>query len=321
MSMAESGDSATPFGAWVLLGVALLAVSSAGAVLQAMGEVPPVLRASWRMQGTALVLLPGFIYQFSKMDRSALRSRDWLLMLASSIFLAIHFGSWVWSLDHTSLIHSLLFVSSHPLVLVLIMPLIGAAVRRGHVVGALVGFTGAMLSLGDAKPGGEVTLMGDVAAFLGALTVVGYLLAGRHLRSERQVPIFVYAFPVTFAAAIWLALAAISQEGASMGEIVPELSVLGWTDALWLPWIAYLSFGPGLCGHTGINTVLRWITPITVSIILLLEPVIGGLIGWLWTGEATLGMWTVLGGPLMLAGAIMVTLEEGRDEPTQDTVS
>ncbi|HIC50247.1 MAG: hypothetical protein CXX69_01965 [Candidatus Thalassarchaeum betae] len=319
--MAESGDSATPFGAWVLLGVALLAVSSAGAVLQAMGEVPPVLRASWRMQGTALVLLPGFIYQFSKMDRSALRSRDWLLMLASSIFLAIHFGSWVWSLDHTSLIHSLLFVSSHPLVLVLIMPLIGAAVRRGHVVGALVGFTGAMLSLGDAKPGGEVTLMGDVAAFLGALTVVGYLLAGRHLRSERQVPIFVYAFPVTFAAAIWLALAAISQEGASMGEIVPELSVLGWTDALWLPWIAYLSFGPGLCGHTGINTVLRWITPITVSIILLLEPVIGGLIGWLWTGEATLGMWTVLGGPLMLAGAIMVTLEEGRDEPTQDTVS
>jgi drug/metabolite transporter (DMT)-like permease len=242
-------------------------------------------------------------------------------MLASSIFLAIHFGSWVWSLDHTSLIHSLLFVSSHPLVLVLIMPLIGAAVRRGHVVGALVGFTGAMLSLGDAKPGGEVTLMGDVAAFLGALTVVGYLLAGRHLRSERQVPIFVYAFPVTFAAGIWLVLAAISLEGASMGEIVPELSVLGWTDALWLPWIAYLSFGPGLCGHTGINAVLRWIAPITVSITLLLEPVIGGLIGWLWTGEATLGVWTVLGGPLMLAGAIMVTLEEGRDEPTQDTVS
>ena len=35
--MTGSGDSATPFGAWILLGVALLAVSSAGAVLQAMG--------------------------------------------------------------------------------------------------------------------------------------------------------------------------------------------------------------------------------------------------------------------------------------------
>ena len=133
--MTESGDSAAPLGAWVLLGVALLAVSSAGAVLQAMDEIPPVLRASWRMQGTALVLLPGFVYQLRKMDRSTLTSRDWQIMLASSVFLAIHFGSWVWSLDHTSLIHSLLFVSSHPLVLVLLMPLIGAAVRKGHIVG------------------------------------------------------------------------------------------------------------------------------------------------------------------------------------------
>ena len=273
------------------------------------------------MQGTALVLLPGFVYQFRKMDRSTLTPRDWQIMLASSAFLAIHFGSWVWSLDHTSLIHSLLFVSSHPLVLVLLMPLIGAAVRKGHIVGVLVGFAGALLSLGDAKPGGEVTLMGDVAAFLGALTVVGYLFAGRYLRSQRQVPIFVYAFPVTFFAGVWLAAASVLQEGSGWGDVVPESSLFGWSDALWLPWIAYLSIGPGLCGHTGINAVLRWIAPVTVSIVLLLEPVIGGLIGWLWTGETTLGMWTLLGGPLMLAGAVLVTLEESVEEPFQDTVS
>ena len=233
--MTESGDSAAPLGAWMLLGVALLAVSSAGAVLQAMDEIPPVLRASWRMQGTALVLLPGFVYQFRKMERSTLTSRDGQIMLASSIFLAIHFGSWVWSLDHTSLIHSLLFVSSHPLVLVLVMPLIGAAVRKGHIIGVLVGFFGALLSLGDVKPGGEVTLMGDVAAFLGALTVVGYLFAGRYLRSQRQVPIFVYAFPVTLAAGIWLAAASVLQEGSGWGDVVPESSLFGWSDALWLP--------------------------------------------------------------------------------------
>ena len=69
------------------------------------------------------------------------------------------------------------------------------------------------------------------------------------------------------------------------------------------------------------NAVLRWITPITVSIIMLFEPVVGGIIGWLWTGDATLGLWTVLGGPLMLAGAIMVTIEEGRSKSTGDAVS
>ena len=273
------------------------------------------------MQGTALILLPGFVYQFRAMGSGGVSTRDWQIILASSVFLAIHFGAWVWSLDHTSLVHSLLFVSMHPLVLVLIMPAIGLAVRRGHITGVMVGITGALLSLGDVEAGGEITVLGDAAAFLGAVTVVGYLLAGRHLRSERRMPIFVYAFPVTFAAGIWLALAAISQEGASMTDVVPEISLLGWTDALWLPWIAYLSLGPGLCGHTGINTVLRWITPITVSITLLFEPVVGGIIGWLWTGEATLGIWTVLGGPLMLAGAIMVTLEEEQGDRVRDAVS
>ncbi len=319
--MSESSRSATPLFAWALLGVALLAVSSAGVVLQAMSEVPPLLRASWRMQGTALVLLPGFIYQYGKIGSDGVSTKDWQIILASSVFLAIHFGAWVWSLDHTSLVHSLLFVSMHPLVLVLIMPAIGLVVRRGHVTGVVVGLVGALMSLGDVEAGGEVSVLGDAAAFLGAVTVVGYLLAGRHLRSKRKMPIFVYAFPVTFAAAIWLALAAISQEGVSMADTVPEISLLGWADAVWLPWIAYLSLGPGLCGHTGINAVLRWITPITISITLLFEPVVGGIIGWLWTGEATLGIWTVLGGPLMLAGAIMVTIEAEQGDVVQDAVS
>ena len=221
--MSESSSSATPLFAWALLGVALLAVSSAGVVLQAMSEVPPLLRASWRMQGTALVLLPGFIYQFRKIGSDGVSTKDWQIILASSVFLAIHFGAWVWSLDHTSLIHSLLFVSMHPLVLVLIMPAIGLAVRRGHLTGVMVGIVGALLSLGDVEAGGDVTVLGDAAAFLGAVTVVGYLLAGRHLRAERRMPIFVYAFPVTFAAGIWLALAAISQEGASMADAIPEI--------------------------------------------------------------------------------------------------
>ena len=106
-----------------------------------------------------------------------------------------------------------------------------------------------------------------------------------------------------------------------MVDVVPEISLLGWADAVWLPWIVYLSLGPGLCGHTGINVVLRWITPITVSITHLFEPVVGGIIGWLWTGETTLGIWTVLGGPLMLAGAIMVILEEGRGDQDGNAVS
>ena len=307
--MIMKGSSDVPLVAWMTLSVAVIAVSSAGIVLQQMSEVPPMLRAAWRMQGTSLVLLPGFLYQAFKSDFGEISGNDCLLLALSSLFLAIHFGSWVWSLDNTSLVHSLLFVNSHPLVLVAIMPLLGSAVSRGHIAGALIGFTGAAVTLLEVGGGGEASLVGDAAAFLGAVTVVGYLLAGRHLRSARGLPIFIYAFPVTLGAGIWLSASSIVMEGSSISSVAPEGSLFGWADVSWLPWVAYLSLGPGLCGHTGINTVLRWIPPIVVSISLLLEPILGAVIGWLWTREVEMGLFTVIGGAMMIAGAMLVTLE------------
>ena len=43
---------------WFVLGAALLGVSSGGALLQAFDAVPPLLRASWRLQATTVLLLP-----------------------------------------------------------------------------------------------------------------------------------------------------------------------------------------------------------------------------------------------------------------------
>ena len=309
-----------PTGAWALLAIAVIAVSSGGIVLQEMGQVPPFLRASWRMQGTSLVLLPGFIYQAYKANLSQIDRNDYLLILVSSLFLATHFGSWVWSLDNTSLVHSLLFVNTHPLVVVALMPVMGKVVSRSHLAGVAVGFTGAAIALLEVGDGGEVSLAGDAAAFLGAVSVVGYLLAGRYLRSERGMPIFIYAFPVTLGAGIWLSVFSVVSEGSSLSSVYLEDSIFGWTDGVWLAWVAFLSLGPGLCGHTGINTVLRWISPIVVSIALLMEPVLGAIIGWIWPGEAVIGPLTVIGGTLMITGAIIVTLQE-RAEAEQEPVS
>ena len=303
-------DKEPPAAAWLILSVAVIAVSSAGIVLQQMSEVPPILRASWRMQGTALILLPGFLYQLSRNSDFELNRNDAQLILASSLFLAVHFGSWVWSLDNTSLVHSLLFVNTHPLVVVAVMPFLGEVVRRGHIRGVALGFGGATISLMDLGDGGQVSLVGDFAAFVGAVTVVGYILVGRQLRSKRGMPIFIYAFPVTLAAGIWLSFATVLFEGTSISSVEPSGSLFGWSDPIWIVWIAYLSLGPGLCGHTGVNTVLRWISPIVVSIAMLMEPVLGAIIGWLWTDEVVLGLPTVLGGLMMMAGAITVTLQE-----------
>ncbi|MBT3356738.1 MAG: EamA family transporter [Euryarchaeota archaeon] len=309
-------DESTPLFAWIILGVGIIAVSSAGAVFQEMSEVPPILRSMWRLCGTSIILLPGFIYQYRNFNISnnSIKKFDLQIVLISSIFLAAHFATWVWSLDHTSLVHSLLFVTSNPLIVVIFMPILGTAVRRGHVMGALIGFTGAALTLIDIESGGEVTLIGDFAAFLGAVTVVGYMFAGRYLRSTRKFPIFVYAFPVTFLATIWLVPITIILEGSSFTNVLPNMAIFGWTDLAWLPFIVYLSIGPGLLGHTGINTAFRWISPIVVSTLLLFEPVAGALIGYFLTGEMILGFWTLIGGIMMIAGAFLVKIEEAAGE-------
>ena len=319
--LVNTAQVSTPRSAWLLLLVALFAVSSAGAVLQSMTEIPPILRASWRMQGTALILLPGFIFQLYYLDRSIFNMKDVTIIFISSIFLAAHFGSWVWSLDHTSLVHSLLFVTSHPLVVVLLMPILGSKIRRGHVLGASIGFFGAALTLKDIDSGGEVTLIGNLFAFIGAVTVVGYLFSGRYLRSERNMPLFIYAFPVTFLSAIWLTPTSLVIEGTSISQVIPELSVFGWIDISWILWVGYLSLGPGLLGHTGINAVLRWFSPLIVSVALLFEPVIGGFIGYIWNGEISLGIWTVIGGMMMLIGAILVKVEEANEQTSDESPS
>jgi drug/metabolite transporter (DMT)-like permease len=244
-----------------------------------------------------------------------------LIILLSSIFLAAHFGSWVWSLDHTSLVHSLLFVTSHPLVVVLLMPILGSEIRRGHILGASIGFFGAALTLKDIDSGGEVTLIGNLFAFIGAVTVVGYLFSGRYLRSERNMPLFIYAFPVTFLSSLWLTPTSLILEGTSFSQVVPEVSVFGWIDISWIIWVGYLSLGPGLLGHTGINAVLRWFSPLIVSIALLFEPVIGGFIGYIWNGEISLGIWTVIGGFMMLIGAILVKFEEANEQTNDESPS
>ena len=305
-----------PVHAWLILGTAVLAVSSAGAVFMLMSEVSPLLKAAWRLQATSLVLLPFFIWQVRNTSFEWNRTVAWII-LGSGVCLWIHFGSWVWSLDHTSLTHSLLFVTAHPLIIVTAMICIRIKPHRWETWGAIIGVMGAILAVQDAGSG-PVTLIGDAAAFLGAIAIVGYFAAGRVLRGERQMPLFLYAFPVTFIAAIFLTIHAIFSEGATMDTIVVNSSIFGWTDAAWIFLVAYLALGPGLVGHTGINASLKWLPPLVISVSVVLEPLLGGLLGWGLGVQDVPNLWTWIGGPFMILGtalAIIGTNHRLTDEP------
>lgn len=292
--------SRTPPLVWGLLVTGVLGVSSAGAILSHVDSIPPLMRASWRLQITVLMLLPFAIWQYQHMDvdsRNRLtEKRTVLIILGSGIALAAHFGTWVTSLDHTSLAHSLLFVTSHPIIIVAGTALL---VRRPHkleTTGAILGLIGAGITLLDATDSGEVTLFGDFLAFLGAVTVVGYIVAGRILRE--WMPVFVYAVPVTLLGGILLIPISIL-----MGE---ETAALGWVESDLLGWFVLLAFLAGIVGHTGLNACLRWLTPLTISFAVTLEPIIGAFIGWFFFDEGVPGQWTWFGGLILITGIMLV---------------
>ena len=304
----SSESSEIPLHAWLIMGIALFAVSSAGAVFEMIDGVAGLTKAAWRLQATSLVLLPGFLLQYSRAD-SALRN-EWRgslgLLCASGLCLALHFGTWLVSHDMTTLTHSLLFVTAHPLVIIVGLWLLRRPATRMQSVGALVGFVGAAVVVGGGGEEAGVSLYGDFLAFLGAVTVVGYLVIGRMVRG--WMPLFLYAFPVTAVSAVLLTGWAIYAEGLTF-DLAEMTGAFGWVSAAWVGYVAYLALGPGLAGHTGINAVLRWIPPLTISMILIMEPVIGSVIGWVVGVDNVPGVWTLVGGLLMVAGLALVTLD------------
>lgn len=319
-------QSNTPKWVWLLLTAAVFGVSSAGALFQQVDDVPPLLRASWRLQLTAIILAPMAFVQWNihkeQIKDKMYQSNTIKWLVASGFFLALHFGAWVASLDETSLTHSLLFVTAHPLIIVfgmLVLAKFATKYRtpnKKEILGACIGFLGAGLALvdqGSQQGGHTVTIWGDFLAFLGAVFVVGYLISGRVLR--KWMPIFVYAFPVTLIGALLLIPASLILEPTSV-----DLGIVGWLDMDYLPWFLALALIAGILGHTGLNTCLRYTPPLVVSTSVTMEPIIGSLIGYAIFDSGLPGFWTWIGGPILIAGIILVIIGTPQDDTNNDTI-
>ena len=295
---------------WLVLGVAICGVSSAGAIFTHVDEIPPLLRASWRLQLTALILAPLALWQYNSIEdgvKEKLFKPSTIKILAGSgAFLALHFGFWVTSLDYTSLTHSLLFVTAHPLVILIGMFYFVRKPNRMELVGGIAAFTGAaisMLDAGDVQGDRSVTVFGDQLAFFGAVFVVGYIVCGRILRE--WMPLFVYAFPVTLIGGLLLLPASWILE-----SNFSDFGAFGYFTHQTLWWFVLLAFIAGILGHTGLNYCLKYVSPLLISISVTLEPLLGSLIGWMFFSTGVPGLWTWIGGPILMLGIISIIYGE-----------
>ena len=272
--------------------VAVLAVSSS-AVLVRWADAPAEALAFWRTFGGALLLAPAAHRATVRLDRG-----QWLAIAVAGVALALHFSTWLASLELTTVAASVTLVTTAPLMIA-----IGAAVigRRpplrtwAAIVIAIAGV--AIITIGDpgtgTGSGASDPRLGNGLALIGAAAMALYLVAGDRVRAGVSTAAY---------AARAYAVAAAALAGYA---VVTDLALWGYDRRTWLA-IVGMILGPQLAGHTVLNLLLERLGSVTVSTLLLAEPVGAGLLAWLLFGEIPpLAAW--LGGPLVL-GAVALQL-------------
>lgn len=308
---------------YLLLTVSLLSVSTAALVFVSFsddgsdgkpeGFPPPIALAAWRLQLTTVFLLALAYRDYKNINDdvvtkySANATSTTAKLLGSGVCLAVHFAAWVASLQKTSIAHSLLFVSTTPILIAVVTAarhvrasssISCSASVRAELGAAALGFVGAAMLAMDrqnAQKGVSPSLSGDAAAFVGALAMVGYVLVGSELR--QWLPLGLYATPVTGVGAVLLTVATACMPTYGGG---PAMAFAWLTRADWLWRVAYLAVGPGLLGHTAFNALLKHISPLVITLALTLEPVVGTLLG------AALSMCDAPSWFAMCAGVVIV---------------
>jgi hypothetical protein len=121
-------------------------------------------------------------------------------------------------------------------------------------------------------------------------------------------PVFVYSAPVTVFAAALLTVTGFAAEAHSI--VGPDChGIFGWAASKrYAPVVVYLGAVPGVVGHQGLNTVLRYVSPLMVSLAVQFEPVVGPFIGWATGVSPAPGFFTYIGGGIIMVATVGATV-------------
>jgi drug/metabolite transporter (DMT)-like permease len=280
------------------LGVGIIAISFASIFIRfAQDEgVPSLSIAAWRLIIASVVLLP-YAWARRRDEIRSLAGREWALLLASGLFLGLHFATWIASLALTSVASSVVLVSMGP-VFVGLGSWLFLRERPSLALGAGIVLAAAgsvIISSGDLGQGKD-QLLGDLLALTGAVMVAGYFMIGRKVRADRSLTTYV---ALVYGAAMVVLVAIVLVTGQPMSGFGLEAYA----------WLLALGLVPQLIGHSTLNWALRHLSATFVSILTLAEPIGSGILAFVILGEAVT-VSTMAGGVLVLAGIYVASRAE-----------
>lgn len=292
----------------LLLGI--LAVASASLLIRfAQREVSSLIIAAYRMGLSGLILIPFAIPRY-KAELRRLSRRELLLAAFAGVLLAMHFATWILSLEYTSVASSVVLVTTNPLWVALLAPFVlKERLTRLIVIGLLVALIGTVvIGISDAcqqtaaglacPPLREFVLgkafWGDLLALAGAWSGAGYILIGRSLRPKLSLTPYIFLV-YGLAGLVLIAMVAGSGQPA-----------FGFSPVIYL-YLLLLALLPQLLGHSSFNWALAHLPASYVSIALLGEPVGASFLAAVILGEIPGGL-KLAGIGLILAGILIATI-------------
>ena len=254
----------TTFTAGLVLSAGVLVIATASILIRYAqnAQVPSLSIAAIRLGVSAAVLSVIVALRYAQWPQGITMRHGWLAVLSGAC-LAVHFATWITSLQYTSVASSAALVATTPLWVGIVARVwFKEALNRYRIIGMALTIAGSIgIAVSDQTASvGTNPLLGNLLAIVGAISGSAYFLLGRGLRSD--IPLLHYIWMTYGAAALVLLVAA-------LGFGYTTVPAAGMT---WLVLIG-LALGPQLLGHTSINYAMRHLSALLVTIALLGEPV------------------------------------------------
>ena len=284
-----------PRGTLAVLGVGIIAISTAAPLIKLVSDVPPLVVAAYRLGLAALIFTPLSLIRL-RTEHIPISVRDLWIVAGAGMCLALHFAAWIASLRYTSVASSVALVTMNPLLLAIAGYLIWneRLVRRQWLGIGLALLGGLCIGWNDfqqPRPAVVSAVYGDILAVCGAIMVSAYLLCGRFARA--RLSLSVYVGLVYGCAALVLIT----------GCLLFQLPLFGYATQDYIILIL-LALIPQVLGHTILNWALAYMSPTLVALAILGEPIGAALLAWVFLNEPVV-LLQGLGAVCLLTGILM----------------
>ncbi len=216
----------------------------------------------------------------------------------AAVALALHFACFVTSVKLTSVAAATALVCLQAAWIALFQWTRGHRPARAILLGLGISLAGVVAITGFDVGGSGSALTGDILALAGGALAAVYTLAGSKARRSMSTSLYT-GLCYSIAALLLLAMCLVARQ--PLIHLPPE----AWWGIL------AVTVAAQLLGHTIFNHLLATISPLVVSMMILLEIPGAALLAGFFLGE-TLPAGTYAGLALIIAGLAVVVLQQGR---------